>query len=367
MAAKVSVVIPVHNGEQYLRECLDTVVGQTLKDLEIICVNDGSTDGSLQILEEYAAHDSRMKIISQPASNAGRARNTGLALVTGEYLSFLDADDWFEKDMLQTMVALAMKDDADIVFCKAATFNQKTGVHDKKSFSLKERLVPKDKIFSCRDIPEDAFQFCRTAAWDKLYKTSFIKGEGLNFQEQPRMNDCFFSSMANIRAKKMIVCDKFFVHYRINSGTSITSISPDIAYPCTLNTFGALQREWRAEELSAFGKSWKNFIVKNVVNEIATFSEEFAYKYYKMLKTYDFGLSRMHPSEAYDSFLYRMYIKYIDKDWDEESFKRAFSEFMQEYRNKKKQPNWKKSLSGLVALLRSHSIAGLFRQFKHSL
>ncbi|MCQ2097233.1 MAG: glycosyltransferase [Fibrobacter sp.] len=366
MSAVVSVVIPVHNGEKYLRECLDTVVGQTLKELEIICVNDGSTDGSLAILEEYAARDARVKIVSQEASNAGHARNTGLAETTGKYLSFLDADDWFELDMLQSMVSLAKETDADVVFCKAATFNQKTGVQSTKSFSLKERLVPKGKVFSFADIREDAFQFCRTAAWDKLYKASFVKAEGLQFQEQPRMNDCFFSTMANVRARKMAVCNKTFIHYRINTGTSITSISPDIAYPCTLNTFGKLQKAMRPEELSLVEKSWKNFVLKNVVNEIATFSEDIAYRYYTLLKQNDFGLKGMKGSEIYDRFLYHMYDKYLDKDWTEESFKVAFADYLKEYRAKKKQANWKKSLGGLVCLLRSHSLASLLRQFRNS-
>lgn len=366
MNAIVSVVIPVHNGEKYLKECLDTVVNQTLKDLEIICVNDGSTDGSLAILEDYASRDSRIKVVSQEASNAGHARNTGLAVTTGEYLSFLDADDWFELNMLETMVTAAKKDDADIVFCKAATFDQKTGVQSTKSFSLKERLVPKGTVFSGKDIAEDLFQFCRTAAWDKLYKASFIKAEGLRFQEQARMNDCFFSTMANVRAKRMVVCDKMFIHYRINTGTSITSISPDIAYPCTLNTFGLLQKTMRADELKAVEKSWKNFVVKNVVNEISTFSVDVAFKYYTMLKQNDFGLSGMKGCQIYDSFLYCMYDKYLDKEWDEVSFKTAFERFMQEYRAKKKQANWKKSFSGLISLLRSHSFSSLVRQFRNS-
>lgn len=208
MNAIVSIVIPVHNGEKYLKECLDTVVNQTLKDLEIICVNDGSTDGSLAILEDYASRDSRIKVVSQEASNAGHARNTGLAVTTGEYLSFLDADDWFELNMLETMVTAAKKDDADIVFCKAATFDQKTGVQSTKSFSLKERLVPKGTVFSGKDIAEDLFQFCRTAAWDKLYKASFIKAEGLRFHLNGFLCDQASCFCFNILKQKLTILAK---------------------------------------------------------------------------------------------------------------------------------------------------------------
>ncbi|MCF0216406.1 MAG: glycosyltransferase family 2 protein [Fibrobacteraceae bacterium] len=364
MSVLVSVIIPVHNGEKYLRQCLDSVAGQTLQKIEIICVNDGSTDSSIDILNDYAARDCRFKIISQEASNAGHARNMGLDQTSGEYLSFLDADDWFELDMLETMMNCAKEHDADVVFCKAATYDQKTGMHSSSSFSLKSRLVPKNEVFSCRSIREDAFQFCRTAAWDKLYKASFIKTEGLRFQEQPRMNDCFFSTMANVRARRMIVCDKFFVHYRVNSGTSITSISPDIAYPCTLNTFKKLQQSMTVEELDFFGKSWKNFVIKNVTCEIQTFTENIAYKYYCMLRECDFGIDLMRDCEAYNSFLFCLYKKYLRRDWTEETFKSAFVEYRKEFSNQKKWPKWKKSLNGLIPLIRSHSFASLWLQLR---
>ena len=94
--AKVSVIIPVYNVEPYLKQCMDSVVGQTLKDIEIICVDDGSTDGSLDILKEYATEDSRIQIIEQKNAGAGAARNNGMRHATGKYLSFLDSDDFFE-------------------------------------------------------------------------------------------------------------------------------------------------------------------------------------------------------------------------------------------------------------------------------
>ena len=101
MSVKVSVILPVYNVSEYLRQCMDSIVGQTLKDIEIICVDDGSTDDSLEILKEYEAKDKRVKVIEQKNAGAGAARNNGLAIATGEYLSFLDSDDFFEPDMLE--------------------------------------------------------------------------------------------------------------------------------------------------------------------------------------------------------------------------------------------------------------------------
>ena len=120
---KVSVIIPVYNVEPYLKQCMDSVVGQTLKDIEIICVDDGSTDGSLDILREYAAEDNRIQIIEQKNAGAGAARNNGMRHATGKYLSFLDSDDFFEPRMLEKAYDLAEKDQADFVAYKSDQYH----------------------------------------------------------------------------------------------------------------------------------------------------------------------------------------------------------------------------------------------------
>ena len=106
--ALVSVIIPVYNLEKYLKQCLESVVSQTLKDIEILCVNDGSTDSSLEILEEYASRDTRIRIINQENHGAGNARNTGLNIAAGEYLYFLDGDDYIENKTLELLVELML-------------------------------------------------------------------------------------------------------------------------------------------------------------------------------------------------------------------------------------------------------------------
>ena len=98
---KVSVIVPVHNTERYLRQCLDSLVRQTLREIEIICIDDGSSDGSLAILMDYAALDSRVRVIEQEGAGAGAARNVGLDVALGEYVIFLDSDDFFELCMLE--------------------------------------------------------------------------------------------------------------------------------------------------------------------------------------------------------------------------------------------------------------------------
>lgn len=111
----VSVLVPCYNVEKYIRQCLDSVVGQTLTDMEIICLNDGSTDGTLAILQEYAAKDSRVHIIDKPNSGYGDGMNKGLGAATGEYIGIVESDDWAEADMFESLYTLAKEHDCDMV------------------------------------------------------------------------------------------------------------------------------------------------------------------------------------------------------------------------------------------------------------
>lgn len=124
---KVSVIIPVYNSEIYLKECLDSVVNQTLQNIEIICIDDGSTDASMDILHEYARKDERFKILEQKHLGGGAARNLGLKEAAGEYFSFLDSDDYFELDMLEKIYLRCSEKKADIGVFGVMCYHQATG------------------------------------------------------------------------------------------------------------------------------------------------------------------------------------------------------------------------------------------------
>jgi glycosyltransferase involved in cell wall biosynthesis len=218
---KVSIIIPVYNVEQYLRQCLDSVVNQTLKDIEIICIDDGSSDSSLEILHEYSSKDSRIKIITQQHEGAGAARNKGLAVANGKYLSFLDSDDFFETDMLEQMYNCSEKYNTDIVICKSNTFDNG---NIKEQNNIKDKLLPNKEVFSSLDIPKYAFQFHMGWCWDKLYKTSFIRGLGISFQNLKKHNDAFFSHISMINAKRIYVLNKKLIYYRNNLSSSISQM-----------------------------------------------------------------------------------------------------------------------------------------------
>ena len=123
---KVSVIVPVYNVEKYLRQCLDSIINQTLKEIEILCINDGSTDSSPEILKEYEEKDSRIKIINKKNAGLSAARNQGLELAKGEYVSFIDSDDWINETFCEALYTAAKKYDSDIAIKKKSL--QKTPI-----------------------------------------------------------------------------------------------------------------------------------------------------------------------------------------------------------------------------------------------
>lgn len=217
----VSVVMPVYNGEGYLRECLDSVCAQTLSDIEIICVDDGSSDGSLAILDEYAGRDPRIKVITQQNSGAAIARNKGIAIASGEYLSILDSDDRFEPEMLKKMVEKARATNAQIVICRCEGFEDGTEKPVPMMWSLQDEFVP-GEVFSGRQVGDALFFFTQGWAWDKLYQTSFVREHQLEFQNLRSSNDMRFTFLSLAVAQRITTMNSVFVHQRRGRDTSIS-------------------------------------------------------------------------------------------------------------------------------------------------
>src|SRR4051794_17458760 len=117
MKPKISIIVPIYNVEEYLRRCLDSLLTQSLTDIEVIAINDGSPDSSLQILNHYALKDNRLKIIDQSNGGVSSARNAGIEAANGEYIGFVDPDDWVDKEMYKIMYQTAVTEQADIVMC----------------------------------------------------------------------------------------------------------------------------------------------------------------------------------------------------------------------------------------------------------
>lgn len=200
---KISLVIPVYNVEKYLPQCLDSVINQTWKNLEIICVNDGSPDNSAAILEQYAAQDPRFKIIDRPNGGLSAARNTGLEHATGDYIFFLDSDDYINPECLKELADNI--GDENLIYSQIRNFSTK-----------------KSKIISRNfDSPR---AFSRTCfVWGCLYKKEILKG--LRFPEGMYYEDKLFSFsvFSKIGFKKYPVNEKACYFYRGDNPNSITN------------------------------------------------------------------------------------------------------------------------------------------------
>lgn len=245
---KVSVIIPVYNVENYLKQCLDSVLNQTLKEIEIICVDDGSTDSSLSILEEYKKQDSRVKVVCQKNAGAGAARNAGLRIAEGEYLSFLDSDDFFEPDMLEEAYKKAEEYQADFV-----VFNSDQYHMDKKNYVsvpwvMRLKDIPPYMPFGYRQLTDNVFKTFVGWAWDKLYRRSFVLEHDLWFQEQRTSNDMLFVFSALVVAKKIAIVNKVLAHQRRGGGESL-SVTREKSWHCFYDALTALKKRLIAENI----------------------------------------------------------------------------------------------------------------------
>ena len=210
---KVSVLIPVCNMEAYLRECLNSIVGQKLREIEIICINDGSTDGSLQILREYQAEDHRIQVIDKPNTGYGHSMNMGLKAANGEYIGILESDDFAETEMFSTLYDTAARHKAEIVksnfFC-----------HAKSADTFMESLQGK-KYNTLLDVTKENLYFA-TPIWSGIYKREFLLQNDIWFNETPgaSFQDMSFGFKSLICAQRLLGVKAAFVHYRIDNESS---------------------------------------------------------------------------------------------------------------------------------------------------
>lgn len=219
--ALISVIIPAYNVEEYIRECLDSVVNQTFEDIEIICVNDGSTDSSLDILNEYAANDSRITVITQENKGLSGARNTGLRNASGEYVYFIDSDDYLELDALARLYGLAQENDLDLILFKLINFDDDT----KETFHT--RYYDMDyleefagKVFSHTEIPDYIYKI-PVSIPGKFFKADLIRDmefiEGIIFED----NMFFIESL--FKAERIYFCNEYLYCRRVRQDSITTS------------------------------------------------------------------------------------------------------------------------------------------------
>lgn len=230
----ISVIIPVYNVERYLAQCLDSVINQTYSNLEIICVNDGSEDSSLTILQQYASNDARVRILDKKNAGVSGARNDGLACAQGSHIMFVDADDWIEPETCEKAIHGMVAYDADIVMWSY--------VSETENRSSQKVIFPQTTVFEEEEVktklhrrfigaigeelahPELVDSLC--PVWGKLYKRSLIEKSGAKFIDLAEIGsyeDGFFNLEVFGEAHKAVYLAEYLYHYRRDASTSVTS------------------------------------------------------------------------------------------------------------------------------------------------
>lgn len=220
----VSVIVPVYNTEKYLEQCLNSILDQTLREIEVICVDDGSQDGSVAMIQKMAAEDERLHLLTQKNAGGGAARNLGLSRAKGKYLMFLDSDDFFHPQLLEKMVQRCEETGAQICTCKARCYHEDLGFDTAEPAAMREEFLPEGEVFCWKDMPEGIFNTFHNWPWNKMFLHSFVREKKLKFQEIRRTNDLYFACTALMEAEKITVLKEELIWYRVGiSGSCQTT------------------------------------------------------------------------------------------------------------------------------------------------
>lgn len=229
---RFSIIIPVFNVEPFLKVCLDSISHQTFQEFEVICVNDGSTDNSLSILEEYAQKDTRFKILSQKNQGQGVARNEGLKIAKGEYIIFIDPDDWLEDNALENIYNFFQETNADVIEFNYREYNDYSGkfrfinhgnrINKTYGYNLAEK-----RYYSWKNTQKGIFYRIDLHVWSRAYSKQFLDKIDARFAPTKHGEDHIFTHIVLLNANKIYYLDQYLYNYRCRNGSAVNSISDD--------------------------------------------------------------------------------------------------------------------------------------------
>ena len=318
--AVVSVIIPVYNVESYLPDCIDSLLFQTLKNVEFIFVDDDSNDNTCAIIDAYSRFDSRIKRYSQPHGGAGKARNLGLEHVNTEYVTFLDGDDLLVPTALERLYSKAISSNADIVICGDLIFSEDKTATIKDSSSLRKQYLPDVEVFSWESHPDYLFQISDGQVWGKLFRMDFIKKNSIVFPPLPRTEDAPFTCLALSLAERLTYVDEELVLHRVIAGSNSLEESKD-KNPTTSDA--SLRLQWN--NLCKTGKRevlFKSFVNRAIMGYHYNFSTmKTAAGFYSLYDAFKSTMNEifMIPFDSDDMIYDKSKAAYLKEIYDSES------------------------------------------------
>ena len=279
---KVSVIVPVYNVEKYLEQCMNSIINQTLTDIEIIVINDGSTDGSRDILSRYTS-DNRLIIVDKKNQGIGAARNSGLDLAQGEYVYFIDSDDYIDLNMLEKMYNIAVREEADIVQCGIEIFEDNT---QNKSYSYYEEEEYLKILTSEEAIKKYLRYQIPGYAFNKVVKRQLIEHLNIRFPVVPCFEDMLPTLQMFIGANKVVLLREALYHYRKTPGSLSKTIDEKKVLMYINQVNSCLEWVYKEVDELEFINEIKCFKVINYLNAINWYIKSFECDRKKIKKNY---------------------------------------------------------------------------------
>ena len=340
---KVSIIIPIYNPEeQLLKKCLDSALNQTLNEIEVLCIDDGSDEATKDILREYSKNDSRCKIITQENSGSGAARNNGIEHSKGVYIVFLDADDWIEPEMCESLYGFSENLDVDLVLFDNVWHREENIANEFIHFNKDEYNQDfSDFIFDYRFIKDKIFSGYFGVIWTKFYKSSFIKENDIHFPSHKLYNDIEFHIKSIVLAKKIAYCPEIFYHY-IKFGHESLQTSyrgkkeAAVFYDVIVGIREFLLEHYLMKELRI---DFLNFAFENFIIKLTEMSKEFKQDYFLKIKSF-FETMEIYPNDFDEmNFKYLPYYLHMINSKDFNEFKARLSHFDKELINPERYVN----------------------------
>lgn len=305
---KVSVIIPVFNAEKYLKKCLNSVLNQTLTDIEIICINDGSTDNSIEILTEYSNKDDRIKLFDISNHGQGYARNIALKEARGEYISFVDADDWIREDSLQLLYYKSKFDDLDVLFFQLINYMQDSKKYKETDLynhiCFENNGINEDSIFNHHDTSDYLFEI-PVCPVSKLYKKSFLEKNKLYFPEGFYFEDNYFFYHMYLMTEKVGFL-KEHLYFRRRHDSSLTFDFNIKQFDIVKATNAVINMFKEINAYETYKKSLINHTYTMIRDWFKRAPLEYREKFYQLIKNNFIGLHELH--DDFESNLIQEYL-----------------------------------------------------------